>query len=128
MFKGSINTFVLVINYMDEAWTSRHVIVRLFELHETNRNAMALQLKYLLKKIGLIHQVIASVKDEGNNLGTMDATLLSMIDYESLKFLQVCKGTCFGHVMSKTCKYVTNDDEIFMGLTLVSVKDVQNGL
>jgi hypothetical protein len=46
------------------------------------RNFMALQLKYLLKNIGLLHPMIAFVKDEGNNLGTMDATLLSMIDYE----------------------------------------------
>jgi len=37
MSKGSINTFVLVINYLDEAWTSRHAIVRLFELHETKK-------------------------------------------------------------------------------------------
>jgi hypothetical protein len=103
MSKGNINTFVLVINYVDEAWTPRHVIVRLFELHETNRNVMALQLKYLLKKFGLIHQVIAFVKDKGNNLGTMDATLLLMIDYESFKFLQVCKVlasdmSCLKHV------------------------------
>jgi hypothetical protein len=65
-----------------------------------------------LKKIGLIHQVIAFVKNEGNNLGIMDATLLSMIDYESLKFLQVCKGTCFERVMSKACQYATNDDKV----------------
>jgi len=90
------------------------------------RNFMALQLKYLLKNIGLFHPMIAFVKDEGNNLGTMDAALLSMIDYESFKFLQVCKGTRFECV--KHVKYVTNDDKVFMGLILVSVKDVQNGL
>ncbi len=72
--------------------------------------------------------MIAFVKDEGNNLGTMDATLLSMIDYEWFKFLQVCEGTRFECVMFKACQYVTNDDKVFMGSILVSVKDVQNGL
>jgi hypothetical protein len=32
---------------------------------------MALQLQGLLEKFGLIHYVIAFVKDEGNNLGFM---------------------------------------------------------
>jgi len=26
----------------------------------------------------------------------------------------------FWHVMSKVCQYTTNDDKVFMGLTLVS--------
>jgi hypothetical protein len=30
--------------------------------------------------------------------------------------------------MFKACQYVTNDDKVFMGSILVSVKDVQNGL
>jgi hypothetical protein len=41
MFKGGINTFSLVINYLDEAWTPRHVNVGLFEVHETSGSAMA---------------------------------------------------------------------------------------
>ncbi len=40
----------------------------------------------------------------------------------------VYKGTCFEHVMSKTCQCVTNDDNVSMGLTLVNVKDAQIGL
>jgi hypothetical protein len=30
----------------------------------------------------------------------------------------------FGHVMSKTCYYATNDDTTFKDLTHVNVKDV----
>jgi hypothetical protein len=36
---------------------------------------MALQLQGLLGKFGLIHHVLAFVKDEGNNLGFMATTL-----------------------------------------------------
>jgi len=44
MSKGGVDTFVLVINYLNEAWTPRHVIVGLFEVHEITRNATVLQL------------------------------------------------------------------------------------
>jgi hypothetical protein len=70
MFKGGIDTFVLIINYLNDAWTSRHAIIGLFDAHEISGSAMALQLQSLLKKIGLIHWVITFVKDQGNNLGT----------------------------------------------------------
>jgi len=65
MFRGGVDTFVLVINYLDETWTPRHV--GLFKVHETSGNAMALQLQSLKKKFVLIHWMIAFVKDEGNN-------------------------------------------------------------
>jgi len=42
MFRGGIDTFALIINYLNEAWTFRHAIVGLFEVHETSGSAMAL--------------------------------------------------------------------------------------
>jgi hypothetical protein len=58
MLKSGIDTFVLMINYLDETWTPRHATIVLFEVHETSSNAMALQLQYLLDKFGLIHYEI----------------------------------------------------------------------
>jgi hypothetical protein len=72
--------------------------------------------------------VIAFVKHEGDNLGTMATTLQSIINCEPLKLLWVYKGICFGHVMFKTCQYATNDDKVSVGLTLVNVKDAQTCL
>jgi len=83
---------------------------------------MVVQLQVLLDKCGLLHKVIAFVKDEDTNLSTMATTMHSIIDYEPLKIHRVYEGTCFGHVMSKTCQYATNDDKIFVGLRNVSVK------
>jgi hypothetical protein len=40
----------------------------------------------------------------------------------------VHEGIFFGHVMSKACQNVTNDDKISMGLILVNVKGFQVGL
>ncbi len=84
---------------------------------------MALQLQGLLEKFGLIHCVFAFVKDEGRNLGPMAMALWSIVDCEPLKMLRMCEGICFGHVMSKSCQYATNDDKVSIRLTLVSVKD-----
>jgi hypothetical protein len=75
MSKGGVDTFVLVINCLDDTWKPRHAIVGLFKVHGTIRNAMALQLQSLLGKIDLIHYVIAFVKDEGNNLKIVAAIL-----------------------------------------------------
>jgi len=84
---------VLVVNYLDEGWTPRHVIVRLFEMHETTSSTMALQLQTLLENFELIHHVIAFVKNEGVNLGSMTITLQLVIDCEPFKLLQVYEGT-----------------------------------
>jgi hypothetical protein len=48
---GGLNTFMLVINYLDEIWIQWHVIIGLFEIQKTNGNAMALQFQGLLKKL-----------------------------------------------------------------------------
>ncbi len=37
-----VDTFVLVINYLNDVWTPRHAIVGLFEVHETSGRVMAL--------------------------------------------------------------------------------------
>ncbi len=55
---GQVNTFVLVINYLDESWIQWHVTIGLFEIQKTNGSIMALQLQGLLKKFELIHHVL----------------------------------------------------------------------
>jgi hypothetical protein len=42
MFKGSVDTFALVIKIINEFWTPMYVIVGLFELNETNGQSMAI--------------------------------------------------------------------------------------
>ncbi len=63
------------------------------------------------------------MKDEGGNLTIMATILQSIVDCEPLKLLRVYDDTCFRHVMSKACQYVTNDDKISAGLKSVNVKD-----
>ncbi len=55
MSHGGVDTFVLVINFLNETWVLMHVIVGLFEVHETCGQSMAIQLQSLLEKYGLLH-------------------------------------------------------------------------
>ncbi len=46
--KNEVDTFALVINYLDMTCTFRHATMGLFEAHETIGSAMALQFQALL--------------------------------------------------------------------------------
>jgi len=100
----------------------------LFEVDETIGKSMVVWFKSLLSNFGLMHRVIAFVKDEGNNLNTMATTLCLIIICQPLKFNHVYEGTYFEHVMSKVCQYATNDDKISKGLMQINVKDAQVAL
>ncbi len=41
MSEGEMNTFVLVINYLNDFWNLMPVTIGLFEVHETTRLSMA---------------------------------------------------------------------------------------
>ncbi len=114
-----------LINFLNESWKPIHVIVGLFEMDETIGKSMVVWFKSLLSKFGLMHRVIAFVKDEGNNLSIMATKLCFIIICQPLKFNHVYEGTYFGHVMFKACQYATNDDKVFKGLIQVNVKDAQ---
>jgi hypothetical protein len=88
--------FALVIIYLDETWTPRHATVGLFEVHKTTSTIVALQLQTLLEKNGLIHHVIAFVKDKGDKLGTMVVELKFIVYCEPLKLLRFIRALILG--------------------------------
>ncbi len=55
MFRGGVDTFALVINFLNDNWVPMHIIVGLFEMNETTRQSMAIQLQILLDRFGLLH-------------------------------------------------------------------------
>ncbi len=72
-------------------------------MDDTIGKNMVVWFKSLLSKFGLIHHVIAFIKDEGNNLSIMATALCFIIVCQPLTFNHVYEGAYFGHVMSKTC-------------------------
>jgi hypothetical protein len=103
MSKGGVDTFALVINYLNESWMPQHVIIGLFEVHETIRLSMVVQLCSLLENYDLMHHMIKFVKDENINLMSMATTLCFIVECCLLKLQWVYEGMCFGHIMSKAC-------------------------
>ncbi len=75
----------------------------IFEVHETLRDAMAIQFKDLLVRYNLLDKIIAYVKDEGANLNTFTTTLISIVSCFLLLLPQPYNTSCYGHVMSKGC-------------------------
>jgi len=86
MSKGSVKTFALVINYLNDSWTLMHVTIGLFNVHETMRLSMAKQLCILFEKYDLMHHVIIFVKDESNNLTSMATQYVFIPDYHLSNF------------------------------------------
>jgi hypothetical protein len=42
MSEGGVDTFALVMNYLNDTWTPMHATIKLFEIHEIIGSAMAL--------------------------------------------------------------------------------------
>jgi len=40
--RGNIDTFVLIVHFLNDKWEPCHVIVKFFETVDTSRNAMAI--------------------------------------------------------------------------------------
>jgi hypothetical protein len=51
MSKGGMDTFSLVINYLNEYWMPQHVTIGLFEVHEIRKLSMVGQLCHYLKSM-----------------------------------------------------------------------------
>jgi hypothetical protein len=71
-------------------------------------------------------KIFAYVKDEGSNFLTMTIVLTFVVSYEVLGLVEPLARSCWGHAMSKSCQYATDDSKVFIGLTLISIKECQS--
>jgi len=79
MSRGGVNTFILIVHFLNDKWKPCHVTIGFFEIVDTSRSAMALQVNDVLAKHGLNACVLAYVKNEGSNLSTMTFVLTSVV-------------------------------------------------
>jgi hypothetical protein len=112
MFHVGIDTFALVVNFINDFWVFRHVTIKLFEELNISSITLAKLMKPLLRKFQMTNQKKNYVKDEGSNLGTLESALIFVINRELLNLLKLYVGTYFGHLMSKCCQYVTNEEKV----------------
>ncbi len=53
MSRGGVDTFVLIMCFLNDKWEPCHIIVRFFEIIDTYRSAMVLQVSNVLENMGL---------------------------------------------------------------------------
>lgn len=104
------------------------ISVGLFEVHDKIGFSMVGKLQVLLQNFDIMHCVVAFMNDENNTLTSMAITLCYIVDCQPLKFLWVYEGTYFGHVMSRTCQYGSNDERMVTSLKHVNVKNAEVSL
>jgi hypothetical protein len=75
------------MRFLNDQWESYHVIIKVFETSNTSRCVMALKMNYVLRKDELNVCVLAYVKDERNNLSTMNYVLIYVLFCEVLGLL-----------------------------------------
>jgi hypothetical protein len=94
MSTARVDTFVLIVHFLNDKWEPCHVTIGFFEIVETFENAMVLQVNEVLAKNGFNVQVIAYVKDEWGNFSTKTIVLTYVVSCEVLglttPFVEAC--------------------------------------
>jgi hypothetical protein len=126
MSKRRIDTFFLIVHFLNDKWEPCHVTIRFFEMANKSRNAMAIQVNDVLAKHGLNTHVFAYVKNERNNLATMTFVLTFVVSCEVLGLSTPFVGSCWGHAMSKWCQYAIDDSKVCVNLPFFSIKETQS--
>jgi hypothetical protein len=128
MFRVGFDTFALVVNFIDDFWVLCHITIKLFEAPNNFGITLAKIVKPLLRKFQMTNKIVFYVKDEGSNLGTFDSVLTFVVNRELLDLSKPYIGTCFGHLMSKCCQYMTSEEKVCMDMKEVLLKDDQTSL
>ncbi len=84
MSRIGIDTFALVINFIEDNWVPCHVIIGMFETPNTYKITLAEQVKFLFATYEFTNKVIVYVKLEGTNLNTFACTLTNVVSCELL--------------------------------------------
>jgi len=104
------------------------VIIGIFEIHSIANATMANQVKKLLYSFHLLDKIIAYVKNEGSNLGTLIFGFIYVVYCSAIQLACPFIGSCFRHAMSMAAQYVINDVKIYVGFSEANLKIIQSSL
>jgi hypothetical protein len=121
--RGGVDTFVFIVHFLNDKWEPCDVTIAFFEILDTSRNAITLQVNDVLAKHGFNACILAYFKDEGSNLSIMTSTLASVVSCEILGLLAPFVGSYWGHAMSKCSQYSIDDSKVCVGLSSISIKE-----
>ncbi len=90
-----VDIFELIVHFFNHNLEPGHTTIGLFEIIDTSRVAMVIQMNEMLPTYGLNAKVFAYVKYESNNLTTMTTTLTSIVSYKVLRLTTPFIGSCW---------------------------------
>jgi hypothetical protein len=94
MSRARVDTFVMIVYFLNDKWKPCHIAINFLETANTSGNAMALQVNDVFAKHGLNAQIITYVKDERVNFNTMTNVLISIVSCEALGLQTPFVGSC----------------------------------
>ncbi len=134
MFIRVHDMFAFVINFLSNDQEPKHARVSLFKTTKTSGATMVVNLRALLDKFSHTHththihkkkRKENNIKYEGSKLQSCAIAFNLVVSCKSLGTLEPFHDSCFGHVLSKVCQYVTTKEKVSQGLTCASIKGVQ---
>jgi hypothetical protein len=82
MSKKAHDIFALVIIVLGVDWQPKHIIIGLIHTSETTRQVLARNLITLLDEYGYLKNIVAYVKDEGENFNVLAMALKFVVSCE----------------------------------------------
>jgi hypothetical protein len=100
MVKTSFDTFVIIVNFLNNDWVPQHVMISFkFEVPNTYGATFVEIVKPFLVQFQLTNKVLIYVKDEGSNLSTLESVDSTTTSCKLLELKKPFACTCFGHVI-----------------------------
>jgi hypothetical protein len=128
MSKKGFDTFALVVNYIDKKWEMCHIIINIFQVHETSTDNKVIQIKDLFSCCNFCDNEITYVKNENINWNTFTIALKNIMSHVQLMLPQPHVASWCGHAMPKCCQYALNAFKKFGGTKEVSIKNIDVSL
>jgi hypothetical protein len=79
MSRKGFDTFALVVNYIDEKWKICHIIINIFQVHETSQDNKVLQLNFFFSCYNFCNNEITYVQNQNINLNTFTIALKNIV-------------------------------------------------
>jgi hypothetical protein len=95
MSHGWHDIFAMVISFINNLWEPTHIIMGIFEVHNTIGVAITNQVKVLLNFFSLLDKVIAYVKDERSNIRTLTLALINVVTCSPFQLTSPFVGSLF---------------------------------
>jgi hypothetical protein len=111
MCRIGFDTFCLQMNFIDDTWQSRHVIIGLFEAPNIVK-ATLIEIMKLINTISIHIEDINICERQRKLFEYLGISHFAKVNCEQLQLTSPYANACFGHAMNKACQYTTLDDNV----------------